>query len=1048
MKILLLTLSYCLLILLLTNSNAYSQNTQLTGGNNFSVGLCSNGAIFAWGTNGSGQIGLNSSNVPYPGSSYTTPQQVFGPWPAGTKFTQVNAGSGAHALALTCAGNVYVWGENKCGQVGDGLAVNTATCAGAGSVPHPTPQEVVGVGGVGFLSGVKYISGGNNVSLAILNTGELVAWGQNANGQLGNNGTINSSSPVYVQKCSGGNLTNVVQVQGGDETVYALDASGQVWSWGENNPSTGTNVSLGRTVAGLYSACADKVVKASGAPLKGIVMIAAGDTHGLALDSSGQVWSWGGDWSPGQLGQGANYVSNSFASRVVSPNNFTATTNATGVSSGPFLTGVVYIGAGQASSVAVLANGNVVSWGGLGLYSGCASGQLLFSGTLGNGGPLTGTTCQSNAVRCSTGVATPAGCAGYGTPVYVETAAGVNLTNIISVARGDGWYFAIDKTGNTYTWGYNGAGVAASGGELGIGNTVDQNYAVPVSLPTGCGTVSSGCPTKPSLGPDYKICPANTTTLSSSVVGAGFTYTWLYSATGATGSYTNASGPTLGVPGATFTTSVGYYVVQISANNACGPCVTVYDTIQISPIPAPFSGSGNFCATPAPGNGTWTVTGSNHVKWYQNASGGTALNSTNDNPAISLADLSLANNTYCAGGYTLFAQDVSSYGGTLRPTSTLAGAPCSGAGAQEQGQRSPMKIVVYNNLVIDTVGFILPSFGFNFTKNYMVKIFANAPGSGPYCGTCSAPLGNQDGPAAAPLYTSPTLTITGSSGNPSTLEYVTTNYALTGTASSPGIYWIEVAGDEVVDFNCSTPAQNPTQTIWASPEVDNSGFNVLNGASAYHDNSYSGLSHVVNVKFQVGSSYPCTRLPICATANCSAPINLLGFNAEKQGSNIFLSWVTTSEKNSDYYLVVKSTDGINWTVISKIKANGTSNSMNEYTALDTHPSGINYYKIVEYDLDGKTQYSDLQKVEFTHESSITVFPNPNNGNFNITIRSKTEKVFISLMNAVGQTVYQSSEEINESLLSKDFNFGSLSKGVYVLTVKTTDDYDVVKIVIE
>ena len=106
------------IFIILFNRISPGQSTQLTGGNNFSVGLCGSGYVYTWGSNSSGQIGAISAGTPYPATSYSTPQPVY--FPPGVTFTQVNAGSGATALALTCKGTVYAWGENKCGQVGKG----------------------------------------------------------------------------------------------------------------------------------------------------------------------------------------------------------------------------------------------------------------------------------------------------------------------------------------------------------------------------------------------------------------------------------------------------------------------------------------------------------------------------------------------------------------------------------------------------------------------------------------------------------------------------------------------------------------------------------------------------------------------------------------------------------------------------------------------------------------------------------------------------------------------------------------------------------------
>ncbi|MCS6824951.1 MAG: hypothetical protein NZ529_11720, partial [Cytophagaceae bacterium] len=220
--------------LYLTNES-YSQNLQLSGGNNFSVALCDNQIVYAWGRNNLGQIGLNASLSPYPAASYNTPQRVYGL----PLIKQIDAGSGAHTIALACDNYVWVWGQNNCGQKGQGGAAPPANCS-CTDAASPTPQRVLrGAADAGFhdgtyLNNVRYVSGGNNSTYVILSNGQVMAWGENTYGQLGDGTNTHRNQPVYVLTGPGTRLQNIVQIEGGDDCAYALDASGQVWSWGKN----------------------------------------------------------------------------------------------------------------------------------------------------------------------------------------------------------------------------------------------------------------------------------------------------------------------------------------------------------------------------------------------------------------------------------------------------------------------------------------------------------------------------------------------------------------------------------------------------------------------------------------------------------------------------------------------------------------------------------------------------------------------------------------------------------------------------------------------
>jgi alpha-tubulin suppressor-like RCC1 family protein len=133
--------------------------TAVAGGAAHSLAV-RNGAAFAWGFNLSGQLGDGTS-----GTDRTAPVAVTG---LGSGVTDVAAGQ-LHSLALR-GGNVYAWGSNSFGQLGDGT---TSTRTTAFQV-DPTD-----------LTGIVDVAAGNGTSYALSSDGSLWAWGLNSTGQLG-----------------------------------------------------------------------------------------------------------------------------------------------------------------------------------------------------------------------------------------------------------------------------------------------------------------------------------------------------------------------------------------------------------------------------------------------------------------------------------------------------------------------------------------------------------------------------------------------------------------------------------------------------------------------------------------------------------------------------------------------------------------------------------------------------------------------------------------------------------------------------------------------
>ena len=171
----------------------------------------------------------------------------------------VSAGAG-HSLLLTPGGQVWTWGANALGQLGDGT-----------QVPSPLPRRVPG------LPAVAAVGAGAAHSLALLEDGTVRAWGDNAAGQLGDGTREARPLPVRVS-----GLARIVAVAASARHSLALDAEGAVWAWGGNDAG---QLGDGTTEDRLQP------VRVSGLPAARA--IAAGGARSAVLDGEGRVWIWG-----------------------------------------------------------------------------------------------------------------------------------------------------------------------------------------------------------------------------------------------------------------------------------------------------------------------------------------------------------------------------------------------------------------------------------------------------------------------------------------------------------------------------------------------------------------------------------------------------------------------------------------------------------------------------------------------------------------------------------------------------------------------------------
>ena len=212
--------------------------------------------LYAWGFNNSGQVGDNTV------TNKSSPVQIG----ALTNWAQVSIND--HATAITTSGELYAWGSNSSGRLGDGTIVAKSS-----------PVQI------GALTNWSQVVAGVNHTAAIKTTGTIWAWGSNTAGQLGDGTTVAKSSPVQI-----GALTNWAQVSASNHTA-AVKTDGTMWTWGNN--STGQ---LGDGTA------ANKSSPVQIGALTNWAQTSCGSAHTAAITTGGELYAWGDNSPNGRLG--------------------------------------------------------------------------------------------------------------------------------------------------------------------------------------------------------------------------------------------------------------------------------------------------------------------------------------------------------------------------------------------------------------------------------------------------------------------------------------------------------------------------------------------------------------------------------------------------------------------------------------------------------------------------------------------------------------------------------------------------------------------------
>jgi hypothetical protein len=174
------------------------------------------------------------------------------------------------------------------------------------------------------------------------------------------------------------------------------------------------------------------------------------------------------------------------------------------------------------------------------------------------------------------------------------------------------------------------------------------------------------------------------------------------------------------------------------------------------------------------------------------------------------------------------------------------------------------------------------------------------------------------------------------------------------------------------------------------------------------------------------------------------PIGLLNFDAVPHGSEVLLNWETTSEKNSKYFLVEKSKDGLSFKSIATVNAAGNSSSASSYASIDKDPwEGINYYRLKQLDTDNNPKYSDIKAVEFKSSSNniFTLFPNPGDGlNIHVSVETiKGQEISVVLDDFVGRKYYsktfKAEAELSDLVINPELK---LPSGIYNLRISSNE----------
>lgn len=168
-----------------------------------------------------------------------------------------------------------------------------------------------------------------------------------------------------------------------------------------------------------------------------------------------------------------------------------------------------------------------------------------------------------------------------------------------------------------------------------------------------------------------------------------------------------------------------------------------------------------------------------------------------------------------------------------------------------------------------------------------------------------------------------------------------------------------------------------------------------------------------------------------ASAFITLPLTLSLFESRSEQNDVVLKWQTSSESNSDYFIIETSTDGIHFKKAGRVNATGNSTLPVNYTfSIENVSEGIHYYRLQFVDKDGSITYSKIVQEKIKNGLSIRIAPNPATEKISVMHPAGMKGDVLKICAADGKLIFL--KEISSGSTKTVFDIESLATGNYIL----------------
>lgn len=218
----------------------------------------------------------------------------------------------------------------------------------------------------------------------------------------------------------------------------------------------------------------------------------------------------------------------------------------------------------------------------------------------------------------------------------------------------------------------------------------------------------------------------------------------------------------------------------------------------------------------------------------------------------------------------------------------------------------------------------------------------------------------------------------------------------------------------------------------------------VNGVN-YNGNNTNGMANQLKSKSQLASSNPSLSGFVNGLLGVM-PVKLIEFTASLNSNRVSLEWITTNESGFDHFEIERASSNLVFEKIGQVKGAGYNTSDEQtYSLTDaTAAAGTNYYRLKSVDLDSTFEYSSIVSVTVAASKTISVYPNPSNGDFVnvITTGEVSDNTWVTVFNERGVLIQKTRVAENDARI----NFTNhLVSGVYILKYTSPGHEQIVRL---